>query len=484
MTSISTKKAFLTSLISLLTCITMLIGSTFAWFTDTSTTGVNQILAGTLDIELVDENGESLEGETLTFVDKDGNSDILWEPGCTFHTNGFSVVQKGNLQFKYKVVITGLNGDSKLLDVIDFSVVYADDLNEALEEDVVSNDFEATWQFSYDSDGKFVATQTTPYQSDLMYVVAKMDKAAGNEYQGLTLEGIGITVIATQDNVENDSFDNQYDEDADYPYVSVNGVDYLTIEEAIAAAKAGDTVTLKGDITTEKQIVIDKDLTLDLNTYTIFGTEDVNDNAVLRICSPDADTEINVTINATLGGIKTTGTNIMPIYAGHVNMGKTNVTINGGDYESNCKWAVYQNNGTCTINGGSFRADGQSDTANGQPVYNSAVLDSYDYDELTGKFVINGGKFYQFNPACLSVNAGDHHDHDSIAEGKTGILDKDGWFVVAEGELNYHIICNCEHPASAHEHCYATLEDAEAALAANNCEWDVIVEGVAPSEKN
>ena len=43
-----------------------------------------------------------------------------------------------------------------------------------------------------------------------------MRPEAGNEYQGLAVEGIAITVYAAQDTVESDSFDNQYDKDASY----------------------------------------------------------------------------------------------------------------------------------------------------------------------------------------------------------------------------------------------------------------------------
>lgn len=47
-----TKRALLMSLLSLLLCCAMLIGSTFAWFTDSVTSGNNKIIAGNLDIEL------------------------------------------------------------------------------------------------------------------------------------------------------------------------------------------------------------------------------------------------------------------------------------------------------------------------------------------------------------------------------------------------------------------------------------------------
>ncbi len=214
----TTKRALLASVLSLLLCISMLVGSTFAWFTDSASTSVNKIQAGTLDVGLVDYDGNSLEGKALSFADVNGNTDILWEPGATFVTQAFRVVNDGNLEFKYKIIMTGLEGDSKLLDVIEFTLVDEDGLTAALEGRSV-NDKNGVWQFTFDENGKFVKTQIGRTGSKLMYVVAHMDEAAGNEYQGLTLEGIGITVIATQDTVENDSFNDQYDKDATWPEV-------------------------------------------------------------------------------------------------------------------------------------------------------------------------------------------------------------------------------------------------------------------------
>ena len=48
----STKRALVSSALAILMCVAMLIGTTFAWFTDTASTGVNKIQAGNLDIEL------------------------------------------------------------------------------------------------------------------------------------------------------------------------------------------------------------------------------------------------------------------------------------------------------------------------------------------------------------------------------------------------------------------------------------------------
>ena len=85
MTSIkSTKRALITSALAILMCAAMLIGTTFAWFTDTASTGVNKIVAGHLDIEVE----YTLDGETWN--DLDEATDIfqkgLWEP-CLLYTS-------------------------------------------------------------------------------------------------------------------------------------------------------------------------------------------------------------------------------------------------------------------------------------------------------------------------------------------------------------------------------------------------------------
>ena len=90
----STKKALVFALLSTLLCVSMLIGTTFAWFTDTANAAVSTIVSGNLDVKLEyatawDETGKptawaDAEGKTLNFRTADNNTNILWEPGCTY----------------------------------------------------------------------------------------------------------------------------------------------------------------------------------------------------------------------------------------------------------------------------------------------------------------------------------------------------------------------------------------------------------------
>ena len=201
----TTKRALLSSVMAMLICITMLIGTTFAWFTDTASTAVNKIQAGTLNVDIVDKNGDSLDGKSLSFKDVNNNTDILWEPGATFNLDSFKIVNKGNLAFKYKVIISGVNGNAKLLEAIDFFVKIGDAEKVAL----------ADWDGILLPEGKTATTGNEVVgATDLITISGTMKKEAGNEYQGLSIDGIGITVVATQYTYEYDSKDNTYDADA------------------------------------------------------------------------------------------------------------------------------------------------------------------------------------------------------------------------------------------------------------------------------
>ena len=203
----ATKRALLTSVMALVMCVVMLVGTTFAWFTDTASTAVNKIVAGNLDVDIVGENGASLDKQTLKFIQAAGNNeyasvdDVLWEPGATFFTQGFKIVNKGNLALKYKVVVSGTTGDAKLLKAIKFDVVTAK-----------TKDATAV---SFANEGNLLKqNDSAPANNGVYYLRGHMYESAGNEYKNLTLDGISITVYATQYTYEKDSFDELYDANA------------------------------------------------------------------------------------------------------------------------------------------------------------------------------------------------------------------------------------------------------------------------------
>jgi len=199
----STKRALLGSVMAMVLCLAMLIGATFAWFTDTTSTGVNKIQAGNLDVALEMKNAAGqwvpAEGKTLDFVKAAGaeNEAILWEPGCTYTLPELRVVNNGNLALKYKVVITGINGSAKLNEAIEWTI---GDVAMGAEQHLAAG------------------------EGNEFTIKGHMKESAGNEYMNESIDGIAITVVATQDTVESDSFDKDYDAGAEYPVVAVANV--------------------------------------------------------------------------------------------------------------------------------------------------------------------------------------------------------------------------------------------------------------------
>ena len=219
-----TKHALIVSIMAMLLCVAMLVGTTFAWFTDTASTAVNKIQAGNLDVALEMQNSDgswvSAEGKTLTFKTTDNRAAdrILWEPGCTYELPKLRVVNNGNLALKYKIQITGIQGNAKLNEVID-------------------------WTINGITLGNTFTSLAVGANSEFT-IKGHMQETAGNEYQGLSINGIGITVFATQDTVENDSFGNMYDENA--PFIYPAGV----TTESFAQATSVEYTNNLGDVVT------------------------------------------------------------------------------------------------------------------------------------------------------------------------------------------------------------------------------------------
>lgn len=226
----ATKRALLTSITALAMCVVMLVGTTFAWFTDTATANVNKIQAGNLDVDIVDASGNSLEGQTLYFRDKNNGTNILWEPGATFNLDTFKIVNKGNLAIKYEVKVTGIKGSAKLLEVIDFSVVGG----------TLNGDSVAI--------GTLMPKDQANDTSAPITIQGKMKESANNDYQGLTLDGIAITVYATQNTYEYDSNDNTYDSGA---FDALK--DLYPVSNSVAKPATGAAVINDADASGNKQ---------------------------------------------------------------------------------------------------------------------------------------------------------------------------------------------------------------------------------------
>ncbi len=197
------KKGIIFSLLIIAVCVVTIVGTSYAWFTDTASTSGNKIQAGTLDIKLEKSadgtSWEDAEGKPLNLVTADNRTadEIYFEPGATYKLETIKVTNNGNLALKYKIVLNGLTGDAKLLEKLNITIA--------------------------DQDGSPIDLADQEFNlavgeaSDPITISLHMAEDAGNEYQGLVLSDVSIKVIATQDTVESDSTDNQYDHDATYP---------------------------------------------------------------------------------------------------------------------------------------------------------------------------------------------------------------------------------------------------------------------------
>ena len=201
----ATKRALLTSITALAMCVVMLVGTTFAWFTDTATANVNRIQAGNLDVDIVDARGNPLEGQTLYFRDKNNGTNILWEPGATFNLDTFKIVNKGNLAIKYEITVNGVTGSNKLLKAIDFTVT----------KNGTSVDLANLKGVLLPAGKTAAAAGEEVGETAAIVISGTMKTSAGNEYKNLTLDGISITVKAMQVSYEYDSNGNTYDDAAD-----------------------------------------------------------------------------------------------------------------------------------------------------------------------------------------------------------------------------------------------------------------------------
>ena len=405
--STKTKKALRGSLFALFLCIVLLIGMTFAWFTDTASTGVNKIQAGNLkvDLQMKDANGSwvSAEGKTIDFVKASGheNEAILWEPGCTYELPVLRVVNKGNLALKYKIKINGIQGDEKLNEVINWTI-----------SDV-----------ALDTDHSLAAGAT----SEELTIKGHMQESAGNEYQGLSIDGISITVYATQDTVESDSFGNTYDANAGYPVTK-----YSNMKKAFAD---GGSIAINDNITADEsktaaadRVTVEAPTTLYLGAmYTVPGSLEASNNWAALYVKKD------LTINASnKGGINcldktdASASYIGGPYVAHIQGEGITVTVNGGKYYGG--GTIFNvEKGTLIVNDGFFQVAPDIDTKDCRYVLN--CIDA-NYISGTAKIIIKGGTYVNFDP---SNNAAEGAGTNFVADGYKVVSEAHGsdtWYKV------------------------------------------------------
>ena len=353
----ATKRALLTSVMALVMCVVMLVGTTFAWFTDTASTGVNKIQAGNLDVKLEYKNSEQttfVEANTNTKVFKDG---ALWEPGHVEYVV-LKISNAGNLALKYKLGINIANevGSTnvfdkpfKLSDYIKFAVINGESKNLSDRDALVAEAGEgAVLSTGYTKEDHLLAGTTD--NEKVVTLVVWMPKSVGNEANYKVAEGItapsidlGINVVATQYMHESDSFNNQYDKDAEYP-ISVTTGDEL--QAIVSNATAPVNIVLTNSITTNNFVIPEgKDVTLDLNGRTVTNAEShtILNKGHLTLTDSSADKSGQViSLKGNTAALRN-GDNAVCVVEGG--------TISRDGANGNT-WHVVENFGKMTFNGG------------------------------------------------------------------------------------------------------------------------------------
>ncbi len=273
-----TKRALLASVLSVVACCALLIGSTFAWFTDEVTSGNNKIVAGNLDIKLSYQNGATNGFEEVTsnttnlFVTKEGK-DILWEPGVAAVTY-LKMENAGSLALKYLLsiaandVVTGDDGaalskvlKSAVMLITEDGVGMYDTRAEAIEAAEAAG---ADSVLNYNRPGTM-----EPKAEEYLALIVYFPEEVGNEVDGAVYNRSGtpleidlsIRLEATQTPYEKDSFDENYDAGAEFPGIQVGDLDAL--KEALDAAKPGDVLQIAAGVyTLDESLVVPEGVTL------------------------------------------------------------------------------------------------------------------------------------------------------------------------------------------------------------------------------
>ena len=390
----ATKRALLTSVMALVMCVVMLVGTTFAWFTDTASTGVNKIQAGNLDVEL-EYSKDFKEWKKVSDTTKVFEESTLWEPGRT-EVVYLRVKNAGTLALKYTLGIynlynsTGKNVLGNKYSLSDYVKLGAAEATGAYADRVAAInavDAEAKTLKSLGDTG-FIGTKLEATETKTYAMVLYMPTEVGNEANPKNADpywaakvSFGIKVSATQAVSEFDSFDNTYDEKA----------------PAVLAAESASSGT--------------HEITQNMQANGRFGAVQAERTAQYTI-NADVYAVYNKDASGTTGGA-------MAVQAD----GNSKVIINGGDFrqvgvpadDPVCDLIYALGNAQIEINGGTFEAVTPANTLNCK-------------DGSNAKITVKGGSFYKYDPSNPTL--GDNEV--VVAAGYHVVQDGDWYKVVAD----------------------------------------------------
>lgn len=190
----SHKQAFIMTALVILLCLVCLTGATLALFTSDPNDGTIGIIttSGDVEIDIVDTSGATLQNRALAFMTTSGSmtdsEDVLFEPGATFRTQGFQVKNTGDIPVNFRLSVSK---DDK---------IDMDEFDKAFELWIVKegDDFSSAEKITeFKVNGLAAGESSEKYR-----LVIKMKESVGNEFQGKTYTGIGVTVYAVQGNAQ------------------------------------------------------------------------------------------------------------------------------------------------------------------------------------------------------------------------------------------------------------------------------------------
>lgn len=395
----SKKTALLMSFTSLLICFAMLVGSTFAWFTDTASTGVNKIVAGNLKVGFQYWNGEKyVDAKDVSLF----SEETQWEPGHT-EIVYLKVINQGNLALKYRLSTINTfeyqqaknsKGDqillSKYLKIgIDEGKNAAEGTYAKREEAIAAVENNTVAYDSYTKENTLLPATGDNESADYLAFVVYMPTTVGNEANwdpnvtgsyGAPWIRFNLALNATQASYEKDSFDEKYDENVPYPVAGVgaDGTGNAIYDEL---EKQSRYILLGADASRFFGWFVRYATTMNLNGHTMNTT--------------GYQSVIDVTAN---GDLTITGNGTIDASGGSDSV--TAVTVDHG--------------GKLTIENGTFQGDPQW-TLNCQ-------------DGSGAVITVMGGSFYQFDPSNANTGKGEI----VVADGYKVVQDGDWYTVVAE----------------------------------------------------
>ena len=387
----STKHALLASVLSIVMCFAMLIGSTFAWFTDEVKSGMNKIVAGNLDVELE----YSLDGTNWTTVDENTNmfkEDALWEPGYT-EVVYLRVSNVGSLALKYQFGINvadkviGKTADDKdidLSDFIEFGVVETEAIfaDRAAARAAVNGNTALISAGYSSAEGHLIAGEKSNILALVVYMPETVDNAANYAGDNQPSINLGINLVATQDAVENDSFGNDYDVNVPIDFVPVQNED-----ELLDAVANGKNIVLNNDVEITKILDFSKSVTISGNGNTILrengnciiSAQNITDDITITLQNVDLNAGniercVSIYNNANINLVLDNCSASANYYALNIagNNSNVNLTIKNSQVTGWCAFqtwsagtkATFEN---CTLIGNNdfgYNADGWNDFAN------------------------------------------------------------------------------------------------------------------------